>query len=177
MTIGLMLRDEVRCRARFVCEYCGTSETDAGAELTIDHFCPTSKGGADTLDNLVYCCSRCNEYKQDYWPESASAPSLWHPRLEPATNHFTETEDGALHPLTQTGAATIQRLRLNRPALIARRLRKRMEHDALVSLERYHDIVQSLERMMRQQADLIAEQQTLLAEQRDLLRRLSGRAI
>lgn len=48
-----------------------------------------------------------------------------------------------------------------------------MERDALVNMERYHDIVQSLERMMRQQADLIAEQQALLAEQRDLLRRLS----
>jgi hypothetical protein len=171
-----MIRDEVRRRARFTCEYCGTSETDAGAELTIDHFCPISKGGSDSLDNLVYCCPRCNVYKQDYWPESASAPSLWNPRLEPPINHFTETEDGILHPLTQTGSATIQRLRLNRPALIAHRLRRRMEHDARVNLERYHDIVQSLERMMRQQADLIAEQQALLAEQRDLLRRLSRKA-
>lgn len=66
MTISSTLRDEVRRRARFTCEYCGTSETDAGAELTIDHFRPLSKGGADAFENLVYCCSRCNEYKQDY---------------------------------------------------------------------------------------------------------------
>jgi hypothetical protein len=173
MTISLALRDDVRRRAGFVCEYCGTSETDAGAELTIDHFCPTSKGGADTLDNLVYCCPRCNEYKLDFWPESASAPSLWNPRTEPSTHHLTETEDGILHPLTGMGALTIQRLRLNRPALIARRLQNRKERDVLVWLDRYRDVVQALERLTHQQAGLIAEQQALLAEQRELLRLLA----
>jgi hypothetical protein len=173
MTVSLALRNEVRRRAGFACEYCGASEMAAGAELTVDHFCPTSKGGADTLDNLVYCCPRCNAYKLDYWPESASAPSLWNPRTEPSTRHWTETEDGVLHPLTVTGAWTIQRLRLNRPALIARRLANRQEREMLVWLERYRDVIQALERLAHQQAELIAEQQALLAEQRELLRLLA----
>jgi hypothetical protein len=175
MTISATLRDEVRRRAGFACEYCGVTETEAGAELTIDHFLPTSKGGADTPNNLVYCCARCNEYKQDYAPETASDPVLWNPRLEPASRHLIEAEDGLLYPLTEIGAFTIQRLRLNRPALVARRLQRRQEHDALVWLARYRDILQVLERLAQQQAELIAEQQALLAEQRELLRLLVSR--
>lgn len=175
MTVSAALRDEVRRRAGFACEYCGTSETEAGAELTLDHFVPTSKGGTDTLDNLVYCCPRCNEYKQDYAPETSSAPALWNPRLEPASRHWTETEDGLLHPLTEVGLFTIQRLRLNRPALVAKRLKRRQDLEALVWLARYRDILQALERLSQQQAELVAEQQALLAEQRELLRLLAGR--
>ncbi len=33
-----MLRDRVRIRARFACEFCEVTETDTGGELTIDHF-------------------------------------------------------------------------------------------------------------------------------------------
>ena len=39
---------------RFCCGYCGTSEIDAGGELTVDHFWPQSAGGSDTPDNWVY---------------------------------------------------------------------------------------------------------------------------
>ena len=119
MTVDLVLRDQVRHRAAYACEYCGTSETEAGAELTIDHFHPASKGGADSFDNLVYCCSRCNAYKLDYWPASAADPAIWNPRAEPGTRHWIETDDAVLRPLTETGDWTIRRLRLNRPALIA----------------------------------------------------------
>lgn len=175
MTINAALRDEVRRRAGFACEYCRVTETEAGAELTIDHFLPVSKGGADTLDNLVYCCARCNEYKQDYSPETPSDPVLWNPRLEPASRHVVEAEDGLLYPLTAVGAFSIQRLRLNRPALVARRLKRRQEHETLVWLARYRDILQALERLAEQQAELIAEQQALLAEQRELLRLLLRR--
>jgi len=36
------------------CGYCGTSEVDVGAELEVDHYQPHSKGGSDSLSNLVY---------------------------------------------------------------------------------------------------------------------------
>jgi 5-methylcytosine-specific restriction endonuclease McrA len=71
---------EVRRRAGFACEFCGVSEIDSSGELTIDHFQPASKGGGDDIDNLIYCCARCNAYKQAYWPESSSALPLWNPR-------------------------------------------------------------------------------------------------
>jgi 5-methylcytosine-specific restriction endonuclease McrA len=68
MSISSEIREQVRRRANFACEFCGASETDVGGQLTIDHFQPKSKGGNDSLENLLYSCIRCNQYKQDYWP-------------------------------------------------------------------------------------------------------------
>ncbi len=50
MTVSAALRAAVRSRAAFACEFCGVTETDAGGELTIDHFQPVSKGGDDSPD-------------------------------------------------------------------------------------------------------------------------------
>ena len=35
------------------CGYCAVHESEAGAELEIDHFQPRSAGGGDDLDNLI----------------------------------------------------------------------------------------------------------------------------
>lgn len=64
----------VRIRAGYSCEYCGTDEEGAGGELTVDHFHPQSRGGAEDPANLVYACIRCNDYKADYWPTPEIAP-------------------------------------------------------------------------------------------------------
>ena len=82
MSVSRETREKVRIRANFACEYCGVTETDSGSELTIDHFHPPSKGGDDGLDNLIYCCPRCNLYKSDYFPENPKDEPLWNPRLE-----------------------------------------------------------------------------------------------
>jgi 5-methylcytosine-specific restriction endonuclease McrA len=60
MTVPASTRQQVRQRAGFACEFCGVGETDTGGLLTVDHFQPKSKGGADDLDNLIYCCPGCN---------------------------------------------------------------------------------------------------------------------
>jgi hypothetical protein len=109
----------VRERAKFACEFCGVSETDTGGRLTVDHFRPKSKGGTDDLSNLIYCCVRCNQYKQDYWPSFPQAPILWNPRETEAAKHFVELESGHLHPRTAVGNFTLRRLRLNRPPLVS----------------------------------------------------------
>ncbi len=175
MTITPHLRERVRQRANFACEFCDISETDTGGELTIDHFRPSSKGGDDSLDNLLYSCVRCNQYKLDYWPDHPGEPTLWNPRLEPASTHFIELDDGTLYPLTETGLFTLQRLRLNRSPLIQHRLRKRQEKEEQRLLERYRDLTQLLEQLLNQQADLMEEQQELLQEQRELLQLLLRR--
>ncbi|MEN9749848.1 MAG: hypothetical protein RL149_926 [Actinomycetota bacterium] len=41
------------------CAYCGR------AANTIDHVQPKSRGGADSWENLVACCLRCNNKKSD----------------------------------------------------------------------------------------------------------------
>ena len=66
MSVSSTLRDEVRERANYCCQYCGTSETETGGELTLDHFQPVSSGGTDDILNLIYCCFRCNIYKGEY---------------------------------------------------------------------------------------------------------------
>ncbi|MBQ1444797.1 MAG: HNH endonuclease [Renibacterium sp.] len=53
---GVLRRDEHRCA------YCGKSAS------TIDHVQPKSRGGADSWENLVACCLRCNNLKGDHTP-------------------------------------------------------------------------------------------------------------
>ena len=51
------------------CVYC-TSKKD----LTIDHVIPRSRGGKNTWENLVTCCSKCNLKKGNRTPEEARMP-------------------------------------------------------------------------------------------------------
>jgi hypothetical protein len=175
MSILSEIREQVRRRANFACEFCGVSETDVGGQLTIDHFQPKSKGGEDSLENLLYSCIRCNQYKQDYWPARADDLSLWNPRQEPASLHFLELDDGKLLPLTLIGEFTIKRLRLNRSPLVAYRLSKRKKAEEIRLLKQYKDIVQLLGQLNEQLVTLVEEQQQLLEEQRELLRFLLRR--
>jgi 5-methylcytosine-specific restriction endonuclease McrA len=68
MSLTALIREQVRQRAQCACEFCGVTEIDVGGMLTIDHFRPRTKVGSDTLENLIYACIACNQYKQDYWP-------------------------------------------------------------------------------------------------------------
>jgi 5-methylcytosine-specific restriction endonuclease McrA len=47
-------------RDNYSCVYCGSKK-----DLTIDHVIPKSKGGQNTWNNLVTCCSPCNLKKGD----------------------------------------------------------------------------------------------------------------
>lgn len=117
------LRQTVSHRYEFRCGYCGVHENDIGSELTVDHFQPRTYGGDDDLDNLVYCCHPCNEFKGDYWQTEPDL-RLLHPLLDDMSEHIREHEDGTLIALTERGANHIQTLHLNRPRLIAHRLER-----------------------------------------------------
>ena len=84
-------------------------------------------------------------------------------------------EDGRVHPLTTTGAFTIRRLRLNRPPLVAIRVRRAAEAERLRLLGRYRDLLALQEQARDQQRELLAEQRSLLEELRTLLRLLIER--
>jgi 5-methylcytosine-specific restriction endonuclease McrA len=64
---GVLRRDSHRCG------YCGKSAN------TIDHVLPKSRGGADSWENLVACCLRCNNLKSDKTP----AEMGWELRFTP----------------------------------------------------------------------------------------------
>lgn len=48
------------------CVYCPSRK-----DLTLDHVMPKSRGGKDTWENLVTCCSKCNVKKANKTPEEA----------------------------------------------------------------------------------------------------------
>jgi len=172
MTLRAEDRERVRRRAEYACEFYGVRETDAGGELTIDHFRPKTRGGGDDLENLLYCCVRCNQHKHDYWPASSEEPGLWNPRREAPGEHFLILGDGTLRPLTPTGAFTLDRLRLNRPPLVTHRLRKRRHERSEQLLRRYQDLNEVHERLLEHQTELMERIWRLLEEQQQLLHRL-----
>ena len=47
-------------RDGFCCMYCGQG-AEQGANLTLDHIKPVSKGGTNDESNLLTCCMRCNQ--------------------------------------------------------------------------------------------------------------------
>jgi 5-methylcytosine-specific restriction endonuclease McrA len=70
---GVLRRDSQRCG------YCSSSAT------TIDHVMPRSRGGADSWENLVACCLRCNNVKGDRTPQEMG----WSLRTIPRPPHGT----------------------------------------------------------------------------------------
>lgn len=138
-------RDALRARYQYRCGYCGVEETDVGAELTIDHFQPSSRNGSDELDNLVYCCNACNQFKGDYWqPESVER--VLHPLRDPLAEHIAELKNGQLQALTETGRFHCAHLHLNRPALIANRKRKRRDKETQAEQQAIFQTIQQLTR-------------------------------
>lgn len=70
---GVLRRDQQRCG------YCAASAT------TIDHIIPRSRGGADSWENLVACCLKCNNIKGDRTPQEMG----WKLRMTPRPPHGT----------------------------------------------------------------------------------------
>jgi HNH endonuclease len=175
MSLSGAIREQVRQRAQCACEFCGVTEIDTGGMLTIDHFRPRAKAGSDELENLIYACITCNQYKQDYWPQTETAPILWNPRQESASQHFVEQEDGQLTALTPIGIFTIKRLRLNRSQLIAVRQRLQQHLQVERLLRHYQELMTLQTEINIQLTDLTMEQQVLLKEQRKWLRMLLSR--
>lgn len=175
MSVPKSIRLFVRQRAGFACEYCSVREQDSGGELTLDHFQPTHHDGKDDLDNLVYCCHRCNTYKGDYFPITPEQPSIWNPRHGTFQTHFLSMADGTLEALTPIGAFTIRLLRLNRPPLIQYRRSQQMQNESAELLRQLLEISTTLQRTILSVNQLSEYQQKLLEAQMQLLQLLTQR--
>ncbi|WP_119730290.1 HNH endonuclease [Thermomonospora amylolytica] len=68
-------RRGVHLRDRGLCGYCGKRGH------TIDHVLPRSRGGADSWENTVLACGRCNNRKGDRTPAEAGLRLLATPRV------------------------------------------------------------------------------------------------
>jgi hypothetical protein len=123
--ISESLREQVTERAKGYCEYCQTAKVIV-TTMEVDHIQPEARGGATHLDNLCLVCRGCNSFKHDFVegidPETLQEARLYHPRLDKWLEHFRWSEDGLeLIGLTSVGRATIVRLRMNRPEILASR--------------------------------------------------------
>ena len=58
-------RKSVFARDHHTCQYCGAHNVS----LTIDHVMPKERGGGTDWDNLVCCCTACNNKKGNRAPE------------------------------------------------------------------------------------------------------------
>src|SRR5262245_47437759 len=172
MTLSAEVGEQVRRRANFACEYCGATETGSGGLLTVDHFQPRTRGGSYDLDNLLYCCYRCNLHKADYWPTKPGDAELWNPRKEPREAHLQLLADGTLFPVTPTGEFTLRRLRLNRPQLVARRLHLQAQAAKDRRDAEVRNLLELFAEFHRAQIAALEVQMVMLREQEALLRLL-----
>lgn len=119
-----MIRAAAKRLARSIyvmrCGYCLLSEAEMGAELTFDHFQPQTAGGSDDVDNLVYACHACNEFKGEYWGETEDT-RLLHTLRDDLSFHIQEQADGRLVGISAAGERYIQQLQLNRLPLVLHR--------------------------------------------------------
>jgi len=69
-----MKRLRIYMRDKFRCQYCG--EKKPVSELTLDHILPRSRGGDNSLVNIVTACVPCNNRKSDRTPAEARMPLL-----------------------------------------------------------------------------------------------------
>jgi HNH endonuclease len=149
-------RRKLRERFKYRCGYCGVRERDVGAELTVDHFHPGSRGGVDDATNWVYCCHACNEFKGDYW-QPGSPEQLLNPLCDSIVSHIKQEADGTLRPLTATGAFHIDRLHLNRQQLVEYRREQRRNKVARLAQERVLERIKELEQKIQSLIDIIVE--------------------
>jgi 5-methylcytosine-specific restriction endonuclease McrA len=68
----------VFARDAFTCQYCGCRVTLRSG--TRDHVLPRSRGGRDTLSNVVTACAPCNQRKDDRTPAEAGMHLRSQPR-------------------------------------------------------------------------------------------------
>jgi hypothetical protein len=118
-------RAAVVARAGDRCEYCHLPSRGQVATFPIDHVVPRDCEGADSLNNLALACPHCNALKWAYTdgtdPDTGLSARLFSPRADAWEDHFrwSAVEWGVLEGLTPIGRATVVRLQMNAPNLLA----------------------------------------------------------
>jgi len=95
------------------------------ARFPIDHVIPRSSGGRSELGNLALACPHCNASKWAHTdgvdPVSGETVALFNPRTQSWTQHFRWSEQDAclIGGISACGRATVNRLQLNHPDMLA----------------------------------------------------------
>ena len=119
------LKETVRRRAGFRCEYCHLPEAIAELPFQFDHIVAAQHGGMPTEDNLAWACARCNRHKgpnlSGIDPESGKLTRLFNPRIDVWAEHFI-WNDAILTGQTAIGRTTIAVLQINHPEAKSQRI-------------------------------------------------------
>jgi hypothetical protein len=134
----LTFRPYVRDDFRGTCAYCLLLELFAGGQenFELDHFRPRHlfESLLNDFYNIYWACHPCNHIKRGAWPSEElqkQGYSFVDFCAADFSDHFREDADGGWIPLSQSGAYTADRLRLNRPHLKEiRRLLRQLERGA-----------------------------------------------
>ncbi|MEM9946587.1 MAG: HNH endonuclease signature motif containing protein [Cyanobacteria bacterium P01_D01_bin.36] len=118
MPLPKSLRNRVRQRAQFQCEYCHYPEILSTAPLSVDHIQPRSLMGTDDFGNLALACRRCNERRYNFTaaidPQTGIESPLFNPRCHTWGEHFIWSQNAlCIMGVTPIGRATCMRLDLN----------------------------------------------------------------
>jgi hypothetical protein len=121
--LPIQLREFVRQRSKYLCEYCQTNERWQYVRFTIDHVVPVNAGGSDHPENLALACFHCNRRKSNKQssvdPLTNEDVPLFNPRIQRWTDHFRWTENGLkIEATTAAGRATIGLLEMNRSRVL-----------------------------------------------------------
>jgi len=118
MPISHEIKQTIRGRAEYLCEYYHSPERLSANRFTVDHVIPKSLGGSDEIDNLALACRRCNERRYNFVagidPDTQEIVPLFSPRRQQWEEHFVWTDQGVvIEGITPIGRATCIRLDLN----------------------------------------------------------------
>jgi hypothetical protein len=112
------LRQFVRTRAAYQCEYCRLPQEFSELRFHIEHIVPRQHGGADHFDNLALACPHCNLHKGPNLtgidPQTGKAIRLFDPRRDVWLEHF-RFDIVEIIGLTSKGRATASLLEMNHP--------------------------------------------------------------
>ena len=120
------IREQVRARAEGRCEYCRIHDGDfaAATVFQVDHLVPQvtfreNDYRKDDIDNLAWCCPRCNRAKsshtEGYDAQTQQLSALFNPRTDSWGTHFSALPSGHIIGTSIVGRATEARLDFNLP--------------------------------------------------------------
>jgi hypothetical protein len=117
------LRQVIKLRANYLCEYCLCSEYFSPDPFECDHIIPVAKEGSDDLDNFASFYSGCNGYKGDATETidhaSGRMVSIYNPRNHIWKEHFCWNETYTLIiGISSIRRATVTKLKLNREGVV-----------------------------------------------------------
>jgi hypothetical protein len=108
-------------RAHNRCEYCLLSQIGQEAAFHVDHIFAEANGGKTEEPNLAFACVSCSLRKEARQsgrdPESGKRVRLFNPRRDKWAEHF-RLLGFEVEGITAIGRATVEVLRLNRPAIL-----------------------------------------------------------